>query len=212
MIAAILAGLALGLSLAVSVGPVIFAIIKHSINNGFKAGISFVLGVSFCDILYVLVGNLASSFIGNLEAYQDYIGIGGGGLLIAMGVYGLLFKKVKISTGDEKPETFKTHHYAGIWLTGFLMNALNPGVIIFWLTVCVGAGATSRSHRIIMFGVCLAFVLATDVLKVVVADKIRHKLTLKTVELLNKIAGISMIVFGMVLLYKVVFDVQMAGH
>ncbi|PUZ20430.1 Threonine/homoserine/homoserine lactone efflux protein [Chitinophaga costaii] len=211
MIAAILAGLALGLSLAVSVGPVIFAIIKHSINNGFKAGICFVLGVSFSDILYVVIGNLASSFIGNIEEYSNYIGIGGGGLLIAMGTYGLLFKKVKISTGDEKPETFKTHHYAGIWLTGFLMNAFNPGVIIFWLTVCVGAGATPVFHRVIMFGVCLAFVLATDIGKVVVADKIRHKLTLKTVILLNKIAGGSMIIFGIVLLYKVVFDMPM-GH
>ena len=172
MTAAIIDGLGLGLFLSVSVGPVIFAIIKHSINNGFKAGISFVLGVSFCDIFYVTLGNLASGFINYIEEYKEYIGIGGGAMLIAMGVYGLLFKKVKISTGDEKPEAFKTHHYAAIWLSGFLMNALNPGVILFWLGICIVKAANTIEHRVVMYTVCLLFVLSSDILKVFLADKI----------------------------------------
>jgi threonine/homoserine/homoserine lactone efflux protein len=212
MIAAIVAGLGLGLFLSVSVGPVIFAIIKYSINNGFKAGICFAFGVSCSDIMFVMTGNLATSFISGLEEYKQYIGIGGGGLLIGMGIYGLLFKKVKISTGDERPEMFRTHDYLKIWLAGFLMNTLNPGVIIFWLGVCVANSATSTGHRIIMYTVCLLWVLSTDILKVFVADKIRHKLTLNNVVWLNRIAGVSMIVFGVVLLYKVLFDGGNIGH
>jgi threonine/homoserine/homoserine lactone efflux protein len=212
MTAAIVAGLVLGLFLSISVGPVIFAIIKYSVNNGFKAGICFAFGVSFSDIMFVLTGNLATSFISRLEEYKQYIGIGGGGLLIGMGIYGLLFKRVKISTGDEKPEMFRTHDYLKIWLAGFLMNTLNPGVIIFWLGVCVANSATPVSHRLIMYTVCLGWVLSTDVFKVFVADKIRHKLTLNNVVWLNKIAGVSMIIFGVVLLYKVLFDVGNLGH
>lgn len=212
MIASIVAGLGLGLFLSLSVGPVIFAIIKYSINNGFKAGISFALGVSFSDIIFVLTGNLATSFISGLEEYKRSIGIVGGCLLIGMGVYGLLFKKVKISTGDEKPEMFRTHDYLKIWLAGFLMNTLNPGVIIFWLGVCVANSATTVGHRIIMYAVCLSLVLSADILKVFVSDKIRHKLTLANVEWLNRIAGASMIIFGVVLLYKVLFDVGAMGH
>ncbi|WP_142684805.1 LysE family translocator [Chitinophaga polysaccharea] len=212
MIASIVAGLGLGLFLSLSVGPVIFAIIKYSINNGFKAGISFALGVSFSDIIFVLTGNLATSFISGLEEYKRSIGIVGGFLLIGMGVYGLLFKKVKISTGDEKPEMFRTHDYLKIWLAGFLMNTLNPGVIIFWLGVCVANSAITAGHRIIMYAVCLSLVLSADILKVFVSDKIRHKLTLTNVEWLNRIAGASMIIFGVVLLYKVLFDVGAMGH
>src|ERR1041384_2958351 len=125
MTAAIVAGLGLGLFLSVSVGPVIFAIIKYSISNGFKAGISFALGVSMSDTFFVLIGNLATSFIYNLEEYKRSIGTVGGILLIGMGVYGLIWKKVRITTGDEKPEMFRTHDYLKIWLTGFLMNTLN---------------------------------------------------------------------------------------
>lgn len=191
--------------LSVSVGPVIFAIIKYSISNGFRAGISFALGVSGSDIMFVLLGNLATSFISNLGAYTNIIGIVGGILLIGMGVYGFLFKKVKIATGDERPEMFSTRDYARIWLGGWLMNTLNPGVIIFWLGVCVANAPTSVSHRVTMYSVCLLFVLAADILKVFVSDKIRHKLTMTNVIWLNRVAGVCMIIFGLVLLYQVLF-------
>ncbi len=57
----------------------------------------------------------------------------------------------------------------------FLMNTLNPGVIIFWLGVCVVNSSTTRcgKHRVIMYLTCLAWVLSTDILKVFKADKIR---------------------------------------
>ncbi len=212
MIAAIIAGLGLGMFLSVSVGPVIFAIIKYSISNGFKAGISFATGVSASDIMFVLLGNLATSFISNLGEYTNAIGISGGILLIFMGIYGLLFKKVKIVTGDERPEMFRTRDYAKIWLGGFLMNTLNPGVIIFWLGVCVANAPTSVSHRVTMYSVCLLFVLSADILKVFVSDKIRHKLTLTNVIWLNRIAGVCMIIFGLVLLYKVLLGDGKFSH
>ena len=212
MISAVLSGLALGLVLSVSVGPVIFAIIKYSVNNGFKAGISFTLGVSFSDIMYVLLGNLATAFILDLKEYNKLIGIAGGILLMGMGLYGLLFKKVKISTGDEKPEMFRTHDYLRIWLAGFLMNTLNPGVILFWLGICVTRSAEPTGYRFIMYGTCLIWVLSTDILKVFVSDKIRHKLTLTNVKWLNKIAGVSMICFGVLLLYETLFNVGAMSH
>ncbi|MGX5819956.1 LysE family translocator [Chitinophaga lutea] len=201
--AAIIAGLNLGLVLSVSVGPVIFAIIKYSISNGWRAGISFALGVSASDIMFVLIGNAATSFISNLGSYTNVIGFVGGLLLIGMGVYGLFFKQVKIVTGDERPEMFSTRDYAKIWLGGFLMNTLNPGVIVFWLGICVAYAPTPVSYRMTMYGVCLVFVLSADILKVFLSDKIRHKLTLKNVHWLNRIAGVCMIVFGLVLLYHV---------
>lgn len=203
MTAAIIAGLGLGVFLSVSVGPVIFAIIKYSISNGWRAGISFALGVSVSDIMFVLLGNLASSFIGSLGAHTRIIGICGGILLICMGVYGLFFKKVRIVTGDERPEMFRTRDYAKIWLGGFLMNTLNPGVILFWLGVCVANAPLDVSYRFTMYTVCLLFVLSADILKVFVSDKIRHKLTLTNVLWLNRVAGVCMIIFGLALLYQV---------
>jgi threonine/homoserine/homoserine lactone efflux protein len=61
MIEAIISGLTLGIFLAISVGPVIFAIIKQSITNGRKGGYAFVAGVSSSDIAIVLVCNLLNT-------------------------------------------------------------------------------------------------------------------------------------------------------
>ncbi len=50
VIEAILKGVAMGLLLVISVGPVVFTIIKQSINNGRKGGFSFVIGVWISDL------------------------------------------------------------------------------------------------------------------------------------------------------------------
>ena len=42
MIAALAKGFALGLLLSISVGPVIFSVIKQSLNNGHKGGFAFI--------------------------------------------------------------------------------------------------------------------------------------------------------------------------
>lgn len=208
MITALIAGLGLGVFLSLSVGPVIFAIIKFSVNNGFRAGLSFALGVSFSDTTYVVLGNVASSFIYELGEMKKLIGIVGGIVLIGMGLYGLFFKKLRISAGDERPVLTRKRDYFKIWLSGYLMNTLNPGVVLFWLGICTANSALEPDYRIVLFGTCLAFVLSADIVKVFLADKIRHRLTLNTVMWLNRIASISMVVFGSILLYAVIFHID----
>ena len=58
MLAPIFKGLLLGLILSISLGPVIFAILKQSITNGRKAGYLFVAGVSTSDIGLLLIANI----------------------------------------------------------------------------------------------------------------------------------------------------------
>ena len=58
MTSALIAGLAFGLFMAISVGPTIFAILKYSISYGWKAGMSFVIGVSLSDIIFVILFRL----------------------------------------------------------------------------------------------------------------------------------------------------------
>jgi threonine/homoserine/homoserine lactone efflux protein len=54
MSAPIIKGLLLGLILSISIGPVIFAILKQSLTNGHKAGYAFVAGVSLSDMSILL--------------------------------------------------------------------------------------------------------------------------------------------------------------
>ncbi|MBN8788019.1 MAG: LysE family transporter, partial [Terrimonas sp.] len=97
MIEALLKGLALGFILALSVGPVIFTIIKQSIYNGHEGGFSFVAGVWISDIVLVVLSNAFTELVKELLEYKKAIGYAGSGFLLAMGIYYLIFKKTRIS-------------------------------------------------------------------------------------------------------------------
>ena len=72
MIAALLKGIALGFMLSITVGPVIFAIIKQSINNGYKGGFAFVAGVSASDIALVLISQIFTELFTDLIEYKNF--------------------------------------------------------------------------------------------------------------------------------------------
>ncbi|MCE3283325.1 MAG: LysE family translocator, partial [Chitinophagaceae bacterium] len=97
MTAALLKGLALGFMLSISVGPVIFTIIKQSINNGQKGGFAFVAGVSASDITLVLISQIFTELFHSLLDFKTQIGVGGSILLIILGIYVFFFKKVVVN-------------------------------------------------------------------------------------------------------------------
>jgi small neutral amino acid transporter SnatA (MarC family) len=63
----------------------------------------------------------------------------------------------------------------------------------------------SINQRIIIFTTCLIWVLGTDVLKVVLAGKIRNRLTPQNIHILNRINGLILIIFGVALIWALVF-------
>jgi threonine/homoserine/homoserine lactone efflux protein len=209
VIEAILKGLAMGLLLVISVGPVIFTIIKQSINNGRGGGFSFVIGVWISDFLLVVLSNLFSELVSTVMDFKMQIGIAGSAFLIGMGIFYIFFKKVHIHPEDLASPALKNSDHAKIVLQGFLLNTLNPAVIAFWLTA---ATAIAVSHtirdRIIIFATALILNMTADVIKVTLAGKLRKKLTIKNIRLINKISGLILVIFGAVLLFGVLIFIK----
>ena len=198
---AILSGITLGLVLVISVGPVIFTIIKQSLNNGREGGFSFIAGVWLSDILLIVVSNAFSEFVTNLMAYRKLLGIIGSGFLILMGVFYIFIKKIKIQNADGGIIKFTKSDVIRIFTSGFFLNTLNPNVFLFWLgTATAFASRYSFNERILIFSVCLAVNIAADILKVLMAGKLRKRLTLHNISLINKISGTILIGFGVALL------------
>lgn len=203
---AILKGLAMGVLLALSVGPVIFTIIKHSINNGKSGGFSFVVGVWVSDFLLIVLSNVFSELVSQLLDFKMLIGSLGSAFLIGMGLYYLRWKKVHIHPEDVAMPPLKNSDHAKIALQGFLLNTLNPAVMAFWLTAATAIAITHTfTERIIIFATALGLNIAADVAKVTLAGKLRKKLTLKNIRLINKISGLILLLFGTALLLGVLF-------
>lgn len=204
---AILKGLGLGLILALSVGPVIFTIIKQSINNGHKGGFSFVAGVWISDIFLVFISNFFSEWVQSVLQFKAAIGYVGSAFLGGMGIFYIFFKKVDLNAAAAKElKLFSKTDFTRIALSGFLINTLNPNVIFFWLINATAFSALHNlSERIIIFSVCLLMNIAADILKVMMAGKIRNSLTPRHILLINRISGTILVIFAAVLLYGVLF-------
>ena len=208
MIAPLLKGLLLGFILSISIGPVIFAILKQSLTNGRKAGYIFVAGVSASDIVLLTICNLFTGFFVMALSHKALIAIVGAGFLLLMGLYTLFFKKITFEPGDQdKDKTMRKRDLLGIFASGFFMNTLNPNVFLFWFawTAAISATANESSdalhYKLIVFGTCLLFVLISDLVKVLLADKVRSRLTLRNMVVINRLSGMIILVFSAALFY-----------
>lgn len=207
MLESVIKGVGLGMILAISVGPVIFTILKQSLNNGQKGGFSFVAGVWFSDILLVVISNMFSNLVMSALEFKSTIAYVGAAFVISMGIYYLFFKKVYI--GEDKNVLlvqFGKKAFTKAFMSGFLINTLNPSVMLFWLINATAfAASNTTSERIIIFSVCLAVNILADVLKVVLAAKVRHSLTPHNISIINKISGTILIGFGIAIIYGIKF-------
>jgi len=200
MIEIIAKGFSIGLLLSITVGPVFFSVIKHSLTNGHKGGLAFAFGVSASDITLVLVANVFTELFLRLRVYEKPIGIAGSILLIIFGLYFLFFKKIKLTEDGKVIFKHRKRDLLKISLSGFFMNLMNPGMIILWFTISTSLISFSARHKIIIYVTALSIVLLADLLKVFLASRIRNKLTPHNIHILNRINGVILIIFGLVLI------------
>jgi threonine/homoserine/homoserine lactone efflux protein len=204
MIESILKGLTFGLLLSISVGPVLFSIIKQSLNNGHKGGLSFVFGVSASDVTLVLVSNIFTELFNSMKEYKTEVGVAGCAFLVSLGIYFLFFKKVKVDEAGKQIFKFRKRDIAKIFLSGYFMNTLNPSVFIFWIYASTAVVVHSINERIIIFTTCLVWMLGTDILKVFLAGKIRNRLTPHNIHIINRINGLLLVIFGIALIWGLI--------
>lgn len=199
---AILSGFLLGLALVFSVGPVIFTIIKLRINYGLASAFYFIAGVWLSDLLWVVTANFFGSTLTALIEYKEFIGISGGLFLMALGIYYLFFKKYHTKEELDAGVTIAGTTHARLFITGFLINTLNPGVIALWIaaTTKTIANAYTTNERVITFSICLLLNMSADFLKINLAGKLRKNLTDRNITIINKISGSLFLIFGLALM------------
>jgi len=219
MIEALVKGLVLGLLLGISVGPVIFSILKQSLNNGHKGGYAFIAGVSASDITLVLICNSFTHLFNAAMKHELIIGIAGSCLLVALGVYNFFFRKVQTAeNGMLTISNLRKRDLAGIFFSGYFMNSLNPGAFLFWFAATATITADSKQmmhpeqYRLIVFLTALIFNLSGDLSKVLLANRIRNKLTPHNIHIINRISGVVLIGFGVAIVITMFLRSAAAGQ
>jgi threonine/homoserine/homoserine lactone efflux protein len=201
---AILKGALYAIVLILSVGPTIFAILKYSITYGHRAGISYVLGVAVSDAMYVILANAAATLLTMAQDYQKPIGLAGSSLLMIMGIFGF-FKKLHVKRGSDNVLPMGKLGVIKIFMNGFLINTLNPAVILAWTTMTLTVSTETVSYRTVMFGTTLALALCGDFLKVFMANKVRKLLTPRNIIYLQRTSAVIIFALGLIIFIKTLF-------
>ena len=213
-------GILFGLVLAVMLGPIFIVIINTSLQYGRKAGLIASLGVWLSDLIYISLSYFFINQVADLVEnpnFKFWMAIIGGSILIAFGMYNCL-KRVEFTKGDlveklEKPYNENRVAFAQkkiqkskkeFFLSGFLVNTINPFTLFFWLTVMttevIGNSLTPKDTFLFIVGV-FSTIVCTDGIKVLGAGYIRNKINHKIVTIFVRVAGIGLVVFGLYFLY-----------
>lgn len=211
----VLAALPLGLFLAFLLGPVFFVLLETAAIKGFRAALAFDVGVILADILFLCIAYLSTTKLLNSIKDDPALFIFGGVILTTYGVMSFIKtrKTIKKKKNKEAPEVRKLSKsgYLSLAGKGFLLNFINIGVLGFWLGLIIvfGPKLDMQQDRIMVF---FASVLGTyfilDIFKILLAKKLKRKLTPTRIYLVKKGISILLIVFGGVLIFQGLFPSQ----
>lgn len=193
-------GLILGITVAITLGPALFALLQTSVKHGIKTGIFLALGIFSSDLTLVVGCYFGASQIVTDSKYHLILGIIGGIVMTAFGIY-TFFKKVPQTEQVEAINEIKVKKPGVIpyFFKGFLLNIANPFLWVFWITSVLAINATYGGDRkavALFFTGTLAMILATDILKSILANKIKV-LGNPLVKLwMNRAVGLLFLIFG----------------
>lgn len=196
------AAIPLGFFLSFMIGPVFFVLLETSAVKGFRAALTFNLGVFFADILFLILAYFSSyQLLENLSNLPGLYVFGGVILL----VYGIIIFIKKPKKEKLKDIRVTKGAYLSLFVKGFLLNFINIGVLVFWLGIIlvVGPSLDNDADRIlIFFATMLSTYFITDIFKILLAKQLKKHLTLRRIYLVKKGLGIILIICGIVLITK----------
>jgi len=192
----VIEGIGLGLLLSILVGPAFFMLIDTSITRGFKKAFVLDMGIVLSDILLILILYFSAAGYLSKVIESPLVKLIGGLLFFLFGLSSFVdrYSSIKFSTG------LKTQ-----FAKGFLINFLNPSVIIFWLVSVSLIASEYKSHEFmtfVFFASAIGTTFSMDVLKIIAAVKIRRFLSGRQMMRIKLVTGSIMIGFGMFLIYK----------
>ena len=190
----IVSGILLGLSTLLFIGPVFFYLLKSTVESGLKAGIAVAIGIIMGDLIFVI---LAFKGLGGLLQSREnskWMALAGGLLLVGMGINYLFLQATK--TDLRKKVKLKSLWNYGA--NGFLINFLNPFVIGIWVLFLTINESTFNNQASVLIAMIttLVVIFLTDLLKALFAHKLKKTMTLSRMNILYKVFGMVMILFG----------------
>jgi len=200
MIQDILLAIPMGILLCFMIGPVFFVLLETAAVKGFRAAFVFDLGVVTADFVFIGVAYFSSyRLINNLQD-EPALFIFGGLIMVTYGIISFLKLKKTAKSIDETIEVeLIKKNYGSLYLKGFLLNFINVGVLGFWLLIFLTFGPSLQlktSRLFVFFTSVIGTYLIVDIIKMVLAKRLKSKMTPVNILKIKKITSVMLIIFG----------------
>lgn len=211
-------GIVFGIIISFMLGPAFFILLETSIKKGFKAAIFLDLGILLSDAIYLLAAFFVAEKINIWLTTNSFVKYIAGSVFITLGitfVYKNLIqiKKTNVAARDVKEiEAVKTNiiiYPFQLIIKGLGLNAINPGVLIFWIAASTYATKELNLgdlQLISFFGITLLTMFIVDILKIYFSSRLKKKLNNKVLSIIGMLIGCLMVFFGFAICFK---DIQL---
>jgi threonine/homoserine/homoserine lactone efflux protein len=199
----LLKGVAIGFAIAAPVGPIGILCIRRSLASGWLAGFISGMGAATADGIYGCIAGFGLTIIADaLVSQQFIIRLVGGTFLCYLGI-----KTFLSSTNQEAAKTGEIKNFISNYFSTFFLTITNPITIFAFLVIFAGLGITRTGNYfhtgLLVLGVFFGSALWWMILALI-ASWFRYKLNSSILQWINWIAGVIIIIFGLVALVDIV--------
>lgn len=195
MMSFFLQGLALGLLLAVQVGPIALLCLDRTLQGGIRRGFAVALGASIADATYALIALFSLAALGVwARTISLPMQIGGGLLLLWLAWAAWNSRNAVRQAADATRET----SFVGDTITVMALTLSNPLTVIYFggLFSSLGGLEAGLGERFALAGGLVASTGGTLVLLVFIAEWLRPRLSPPRMALMNGLAALGLLGFG----------------
>jgi threonine/homoserine/homoserine lactone efflux protein len=192
----LLRGFAIGLAVAIPVGPIALLCMRRTLERGFLFGFGTGLGAAIADLFYASIAAFGISAVEEvLLEYRTALSLIGGIFLLVLAA--------RTAAGKGVVESKRSHTAASVvtaFVSGFVLTATNPLTVLGFVAIFAGFGVgkgLTDTNRVIalVIGVTIGSILWWMTLNGIVA-RIRHFFEPKTLQRVNLAAGAIIAAFG----------------
>ncbi len=196
----------IGISVTAPLGPIGIICMQKTLSRGIVGGLITGLGAALADTFFAIVAGFGVGFVANFVEKQQFIlRFAGGVILIILGA------KIYYTNTIKQFRRQKIHKggAVGDFLSVFFLTLSNPLTIIFFGAVFAGLGLVSSqgswtSTIMLVLGVFTG-ALTWWVLIILLVSFFRHKIRLRSLWWINKIAGSIIAIVGIASLISLLF-------
>jgi threonine/homoserine/homoserine lactone efflux protein len=196
-------GFFVGFAVSMPVGAVAVMCARRAFQRGFLAGISPGVGAALADTLFALVAAFGITAVaGTMQAYSEYLQIGGGLLLIVYG-WRIVSHADKVPAGP--PPSKRNAVQAA--MMGLALTLTNPGAVLGFAVLFSLLGDLVPAHGdipgifLLVVGVSLGAMAWWSLLAGMIAS-LRGRMPENWLVQVNRGAGVALMGFGGAILLR----------